>query len=204
MKENAFQAIAGSMQTSVENCKKKWKALKEKYHREKQKLDVLSRSGAAAFNLFQWNLMSFFQFMYDKQPPRSPLMYNTSSSATASCSRTVQNAIHSTPTTSCQLRSNIGCNRTKPIAVLNRPNKRKKTEQPESGDSSEVVNILSQISNSVSNVTNTNSESKHDKLRDFANYLISELREFATDQREEFMDETVIRLLQSKRKYKKL
>ncbi|XP_031328419.1 uncharacterized protein LOC116177288 [Photinus pyralis] len=51
-------------------CKNRYKSLREKYHREKEKLKQVSKSGAGASYCKPWPLMSFFQFMYDNRQPR--------------------------------------------------------------------------------------------------------------------------------------
>ncbi|CAH1100002.1 unnamed protein product [Psylliodes chrysocephalus] len=85
-----------------------------------------------------------------------------------------------------------------PISVPKRSNKRKKTDNQTENDL-DVLGLLGKISNSVEQVTSA-SPNTRDKLDDFSSYMISELREFPEESREEFIDETIIRLLQIKRK----
>lgn len=60
----------------VEICQKKWKSLREKYHREKQKAEQYYRSGSGAIAFPKWHLMSFFEFMFDKVKPRQYVLFD--------------------------------------------------------------------------------------------------------------------------------
>lgn len=80
--------------------------------------------------------------------------------------------------------------------------KRKKTEINEVGGSNTgdpMVDVLKNISSSIPQVI----PSTQDKLNCFANYIISEVRDLPQTIQEEFIDETIIRLLKIKRKNRK-
>lgn len=112
------------------------------------------------------------------------------SSSTGTQSRGVSptfRSIPEQPSTSAQANAHYG----------NTHSSSKRRKQDQSKQEESIIKILGQISNSVEEVSRSDKPS--DKLTTFANYICSELREFPIEKREEFIDKTVIRLLQAKR-----
>ncbi|XP_031327996.1 uncharacterized protein LOC116181335 isoform X2 [Photinus pyralis] len=192
LKETAYENIARTMLTTVDICKRKWKSLKEKYNREKHKLEMMSRSGAPAFQTNKWQFMSFFEYMYDDVTPRS-----TQSSSLSDTGRSIEleEAADVTLVPSNEMSSSVLPSTSACSTPPRRTQKRKITQD---NGKDPVIEILSKVSNSIEKVSN--SAVANDKFTDFARYLCAELREWPYDKANEFMDETLIRLLQTKRK----
>ncbi|XP_060529092.1 uncharacterized protein LOC132703698 [Cylas formicarius] len=190
IREKAFQTIATSMDSSVLFCKKKWKSLREKYHREKNKADTRSKFGLDDGDISEWPLMHYFYSMFDKIPPRQ-----------IGPGSHVENAFDEIES---ECRSN--------------QNRRRKSICPasptSSGASSPVMatgkrkhnradpflEILNKISASIEDVSGNGV--KPDKISYFGQYVCSEIRDLPANEVDEFMDDTITRLLQMKRKCK--
>lgn len=71
------------------------------------------------------------------------------------------------------------------------------TDISEDNEDTEMLGILGKISSSMEKVTTT---PPPDKITNFVKYVESEVRDLPGNVQEEFIDETVIRLLQHKRK----
>ena len=48
----------------VQDCKKQWKALRDKYRREKDKSNARVRSGAGSQSYNEWEFMNLLRFLY--------------------------------------------------------------------------------------------------------------------------------------------
>lgn len=77
--------------------------------------------------------------------------------------------------------------------------KKRKAEQG-NADQEPWLGLLGDISNTIKAVGSV----PHDKISKFSQYIEAEIRDLPSESAEEFMDETVIRLLQTKRKHKKV
>ncbi|KAK4885799.1 hypothetical protein RN001_002070 [Aquatica leii] len=62
-KENAFKALAREINVTVETVMSRYKAIREKYRKEKQKMDTLSKSGSGTTEIDGWELYDSLTFL---------------------------------------------------------------------------------------------------------------------------------------------
>ncbi|XP_017780306.1 PREDICTED: uncharacterized protein LOC108565387 [Nicrophorus vespilloides] len=78
-KEYAFKELASILNTTVDVVAARYKALREKYRKEKLKLDVSTRNGSGHMHYRQWHLMPSLKFLDDVQTKRKTVASITKS-----------------------------------------------------------------------------------------------------------------------------